>query len=338
MNANFFSPPASPQTALDDLLNHVQPDLDKVNFLIDQQVQSAVPTLSAVMSHMLRARGKQVRVLLTLACAKLCGYQGEHHLKLAAAMDLIQTATLLHDDVIDESPLRRGNPSAHTLFGNAASVLVGDFLLTRAFDWVIQVEQWPIMRLLNTMTSQLAQGEIMEIDFHQRLDVSKDAYLEMIGAKTACFFGAACKMPAILAQQPKAVQEALYQFGFALGMAFQLVDDVLDYTADPKALGKKVGEDFLEGKPTLPLLLVHKDASNADQAWLESLFQKPERNEADLASVQQYLHHHKGPEETAHLAKNYVEQAIKALQDTFAKTHLRDVLEATAHFTVKRTF
>ncbi|MGL5784968.1 MAG: polyprenyl synthetase family protein [Alphaproteobacteria bacterium] len=334
-DASFLNAPAEP--SLQPLIGYVKGDLERVNLLTAKEIQSPVPKIPAVALHILSARGKQVRVLLTLACAHVCGYTGDRHIQLATAMDLIQTATLLHDDVVDESPLRRGIPAAHTLFGNSASVLVGDFLLTRAFDLVIQVQSWDIMQLLNHMTSRLTQGEVMEIDFLQNLDVTQEQYLEMISAKTACFFSAACELGGLLTHQTPALQQALYQFGFSLGMAFQLVDDALDYIADPGVLGKKVGQDFFEGKVTLPALLAYQQGTPAQRAHWEMLFQQTTRTEEDLKHVQSYLQAQQSLKQVFEKAKGHVEIALKALEN-FSPSPLREALEEAAYFMIRRGF
>lgn len=334
-DASFINVPAEP--SLQPLIEHLKGDLEQVNLLTAREIQSPVPKIPAIALHILSARGKQMRVLLTLACAHLCGYTGSRHIQLATAMDLIQTATLLHDDVVDESTLRRGIPAAHTLFGNTASVLVGDFLLTRAFDLVIQVQSWDIMQLLNHMTSRLTQGEIMEIDFLQNLDVTQEQYLEMVSAKTACFFSAACELGGLLTHQPPELQQALGQFGFSLGMAFQLVDDALDYIADPEILGKKVGQDFFEGKVTLPVLLAYQQGTPSQRTHWEMLFQQATRTEEDLGHAQGYMQAQKSLEQVFDKAKGYIEISLDALE-MFPHSPPRQALEEAAHFTIQRAF
>jgi octaprenyl-diphosphate synthase len=334
-DTSFLNAPAEP--TLQPLIGYVKGDLERVNLLTAKEIQSPVPKIPAIALHILSARGKQMRVLLTLACAHLCGYRGDQHIQLATAMDLIQTATLLHDDVVDASPLRRGISAAHTLFGNAASVLVGDFLLTRAFDLVIQVHAWDILQLLNHMTSRLTQGEIMEMDFLQNLEVSEAHYLEMVSAKTACFFSAACEIGGLLTPQSPEAQQALRQFGTSLGMAFQLVDDALDYIADPGALGKQVGQDFFEGKVTLPVLLAYQQGTPAQRTHWETLFQQTSRTEADLTHARGYMQAQKSLEQVFDKIKNYTEAALEALEH-FPPSPLRQALEEAAYFTARRAF
>jgi len=218
-------------------------------------MHSPVTLIPQLAAHIVAAGGKRLRPLLTLACARMCGYPGERHIKLAACVEFIHTATLLHDDVVDESLLRRGMASANAVFGNQASVLVGDFLFARAFQLMVEDGSLAVLGILSRAAATIAEGEVLQLVTQNDLSTSEARYLEVITGKTAALFAAACEVGAVVADRPPFEAASLAEFGLNLGIAFQLVDDALDYAADQKVLGKTVGDDFREGKITLPVLL-----------------------------------------------------------------------------------
>ena len=230
----------------------VADDLKAVNELIVRRMESPVALIPELAGHIIAAGGKRLRPLLTLGAARMCGYRGARQVRLAACVEFIHTATLLHDDVVDDSELRRGLASANALWGNEASVLVGDFLLSRAFELMVEDGSLAVLAILSRTASVIAEGEVMQLMTANDTSTAETTYLEVIEAKTAELFAAACRIGAVVAERPKVEEEALEGFGVNLGIAFQLIDDVLDYSAQQATLGKTVGDDFREGKITLP--------------------------------------------------------------------------------------
>ncbi len=245
----------------DDVRALVAPGMDEVDRLIRRRLGSEVMLVNQVAEHIVSGGGKRLRPMLVLLAAGATGYRGTQHHQAAAVIEFIHTATLLHDDVVDESDLRRGRRTANSVFGNAASVLVGDYLYSRAFQLMVELERMPIMAVMADTTNQIAEGEVLQLMHIGNPDTDEDAYLRVIERKTAVLFSAACRVGAILADAPKLVEDALADYGMALGMAFQIADDVLDYVSDADTMGKNVGDDLAEGKPTLPLIhaLQHAD-------------------------------------------------------------------------------
>src|SRR4051812_27076487 len=246
---------SSGEDALTALTELVRGDLEACNRLIVDRVQSPVALIPQLAAHIVAAGGKRLRPLLTLAAARLCGYRGERHVALAACVEFIHTATLLHDDVVDESALRRGQASANALFGNKPSVLVGDFLFARAFQLMVRDGSLEVLAILSAAAATIAEGEVLQLVTQNDTGTTEAQYLQVIEGKTAALFAAATRIGAVVADRPAAEAEALDAYGRNLGTAFQLVDDALDYAAEQAQLGKTVGDDFREGKITLPVLL-----------------------------------------------------------------------------------
>ena len=257
-------PPALPAT-FEEARAHAKPGMAEVDRLIRRRLGSDVMLVNQVAEHIVAGGGKRLRPMLVLLAAEAAGYRGTQHHQAAAVIEFIHTATLLHDDVVDESDLRRGRRTANAIFGNAASVLVGDYLYSRAFQLMVELERMRIMQVMADTTNQIAEGEVLQLMHVGNPDTDEAAYLRVIERKTAVLFAAACRVGAILADAPKAIEDALADYGMALGMAFQIADDVLDYVSDADTLGKNVGDDLAEGKPTLPLIhaLHHADAESA---------------------------------------------------------------------------
>ena len=241
--------------SLETIHGLVLEDLKRVNQVIVDHMQSPVTLIPQLAGHLVAAGGKRLRPVLTLAAAKLCGYDGQRHIPLAACVEFIHTATLLHDDVVDESMLRRGRDSANALWGNQPSVLVGDFLFARAFELMVADGSLKVLKILSKASSVIAEGEVLQLMTTNDTATSEEAYLEVIRAKTATLFAAAAQIGAVVADRPKVEEEALESYGMNLGIAFQLIDDVLDYSAVQAELGKTVGDDFREGKISLPVVL-----------------------------------------------------------------------------------
>ncbi|MEF3194289.1 MAG: octaprenyl diphosphate synthase, partial [Halothiobacillaceae bacterium] len=236
-------------------------DMARVNQLIERSLHSEVALIRQIASYIIHGGGKRLRPLLHLLAARAVGYEGEHHYTLAAVIEFIHTSTLLHDDVVDESGMRRGRETANAVFGNAASVLVGDFLYSRAFQLMVSVGSMRVMEILADATNIIAEGEVMQLMNCHDPDTTEERYMEVIRCKTAQLFEAAGRLAGVLAGAPPEVEAALAAYGLHLGNAFQLMDDALDYKADPEKLGKNVGDDLAEGKPTLPLIHAMRHAS-----------------------------------------------------------------------------
>ncbi|HYH17751.1 MAG TPA: polyprenyl synthetase family protein, partial [Azospirillum sp.] len=276
-------------TPLDDLTALVDDDLKAVNELIIAKMQSSVELIPQLAGYLIAAGGKRLRPVLTLAAARMCGYQGENHKMLATVVEFIHTATLLHDDVVDESDLRRGLASANAVFGNKASVLVGDFLFSRAFELMVEVGSLDVLRILSRASAVIAEGEVLQLQTTNDTETSEQAYLEVIKGKTAELFAAACRVGAVVAGRPQAEEMALYDYGMNLGIAFQLVDDVLDYSAKQAKLGKTVGDDFREGKITLPVVLAFRRGNDEERAFWRRAMEELEQQDGDLERAQQLM-------------------------------------------------
>jgi octaprenyl-diphosphate synthase len=232
----------------------VADDFSLLNQKVVSQLHSQVPLVESIGHYIVEAGGKRMRPTLVLLCARALGYEGPHHVDLATVIEFLHTATLLHDDVVDMSEMRRGRPTANVRWGNPSSVLVGDFIYSRAFQLLVDIGDMAIMDVMATTTNRISEGEVLQLVHQHNPETSEAAYMEVIRNKTAILFAAACRTAAILARAPQQVQDALHSFGLEVGMAFQLIDDVLDYAGDSAALGKNVGDDLAEGKPTLPLI------------------------------------------------------------------------------------
>ncbi len=311
------------------LMDLVAEDLAACNTLIVARMHSHVALIPQLAAHIVAAGGKRLRPLLTLAASRLCGYEGDRHVSLAACVEFIHTATLLHDDVVDESELRRGRASANALFGNKPSVLVGDFLFARAFQLMIEDKSLETLRILAAASATLAEGEVLQLITQNDLSTTEAQYLEVIEGKTAALFAAATRLGAVVADRPLAEAEALDAYGHNLGIAFQLVDDALDYAAEQASLGKTVGDDFREGKMTLPVLLAFHDGDAAEQAFWRRTLEEGAQGEPDLGEAQRLLSLHNGIGRTIDRAETYGEAAIRALDifpDNQAKLALIDVV------------
>ncbi|CAK7192119.1 Octaprenyl diphosphate synthase [Commensalibacter sp. Nvir] len=330
------------QDPLKKLSDYLALDMDLCNRVITDRMQSSVELVSKLASHLIVAGGKRLRPLLTLAAARLCGYDPEkdvspRHVRLAACIEFLHTATLLHDDVVDESELRRGSASANVAFGNSASVLVGDFLFSRAFQIMTEDGSLDVMRIISQASATIAEGEILQMTTQNDLSTSIARYYEVIHGKTAALFAASCRVGAVVAERPSREELALECYGLNLGMAFQLVDDALDYSANQKQLGKTVGDDFREGKITYPILVAYAQATEKEKAFWQRVIEQEEQNKEDLASALELIHHYKALEATLNEAKKFALKACQALE-CFPTSTLKSLLEEIANYTVYRHF
>jgi len=312
-------------------------DLHATNHAIVARMASPVALIPQLAAHLVAAGGKRLRPLLTLASARLCGYQGDRHVQLAACVEFIHTATLLHDDVVDESVLRRGHASANAVFGNQASVLVGDFLFARAFQLMVADGSLDVLRILSTAAATIAEGEVLQLTTQNDLATTEDKYFEVIRGKTAALFAAACEVGGVIANRPAAECDALARFGMDLGMAFQLVDDALDYSADVAELGKTIGDDFREGKLTYPVLIAIADGTDNETAFWNRTIGEGEQNPTDLATALGHIDRHDAISRTIARARHFSETAAQALS-IFSPSELRDTIQDVARYTTARRF
>jgi len=291
----------------------VTEDLKAVNALIVQHMDSPVEMIPQLAGHIIAAGGKRLRPMLTLAAARMCGYTGTRHLALAAAVEFIHTATLLHDDVVDESDLRRGQSSANAVWGNKASVLVGDYLFSRSFQLMVKDGSLRVLDILSGASAVIAEGEVMQLITTNDTNTGETAYLDVIKAKTAHLFAAACHIGAVVAERPKVEEEALETFGMNLGIAFQLIDDVLDYSAKQATLGKTVGDDFKEGKISLPVILAFRRGNDDDRTFWRRTLEELDQHEGDLEHAIHLMEKHQALEDSVERARHYGAIAHDAL-------------------------
>ena len=322
----------SPAQALWDLTGD---DMAAVDALILDRMQSSVGLIPNLAQHLVGAGGKRLRPLLTVSAAQLCGYDGTSHHKLAAAVEFIHSATLLHDDVVDESDLRRGKKPANLIWGNSASILVGDFLFARAFNLMVETNSMEALGILSNASSVIAEGEVQQLAALRNLAMTEADYLRVIEAKTAALFAAATEVAPVIAERPTNERDALREYGLKLGLAFQLVDDALDYGGMESALGKSVGDDFREGKMTLPVIRSLETATEDEKAFWRRVIVDHDQKDVDLEKAVSMLRASGALEKTMDLAKQYSADAAKSL-DVFAASPLRDTLQNLAGYVVAR--
>ncbi len=323
--------------SLDPLLQLTAADMNAVNQVILARMQSDVPLIPELAGHLIAGGGKRMRPMLTLACARLLDYGGTRQHKLAATVEFIHTATLLHDDVVDGSGLRRGRRTANIIWGNPASVLVGDFLFSRAFELMVEDGSLRVLRILSNASAVIAEGEVNQLTAQRRIDTSEARYLHIIGAKTAALFAAACRIAAVVAEREGACEEALDSYGRNLGIAFQLVDDAIDYASDGATMGKEVGDDFRDGKVTLPVILAHARGSDADKRFWREAMEGHRASAADLAYATRLLADTDAIADTVARARHYGRRAVDAL-GSLANGSARAALEEAAEFAVARAY
>lgn len=319
--------------SLDAIRSHVKDDMERVNKLILSRLAADIPLIDSLSQHIVASGGKRIRPMLLLLTAKALGYQGDTHILLAAIIEFIHTATLLHDDVVDDSSLRRGQITANSIWGNEASVLVGDFLFSRAFQLMAEVQNLKVISILATASNTIAKGEVLQLINCHDTATDEARYFEVISAKTAKLFSAATQLAAVISHQSAEIEQQMSAFGHHLGLAFQLVDDALDYQGDASELGKNVGDDLAEGKPTLPLIYTLEVGNAAEKALIREAIEAG--GTTLLAEIQQALVRNKAIEYTHECANKEVTAAcaaLKPLPDSPYKT----ALLALADFTVSR--
>ena len=321
---------------LEALSVHLASDMDAVNRLIRERMASEhAPRIPEVTAHLIEAGGKRLRPMLTLAAARLCGYDGPYHIHLAATVEFIHTATLLHDDVVDESRQRRGRPTANLLWDNKSSVLVGDYLFARSFQLMVEPGSLRVLDILSNASATIAEGEVLQLTAAQDLRTGEDTYLKVIRGKTAALFAAASESGAVIAGADEAQIEALRAYGDALGIAFQIVDDVLDYGGSTAEIGKNVGDDFRERKLTLPVIKAVALADAAEREFWKRVIEKGDQRDGDLEQALDLLGRHGTLEATRTEARAWAARAKAALAP--CPDHpIRDMLVDLADFVVAR--
>ena len=323
--------------SLDALMALVASDMNGVNSVILERMQSKVALIPELAGHLIAGGGKRLRPMLTLASASLLGYPGTRHFKLAAAVEFIHTATLLHDDVVDGSGMRRGKRTANLIWGNPASVLVGDFLFSRAFELMVEDGSLKVLRILSHASAVIAEGEVDQLTAQRRIETDEDHYLEIISAKTAALFAAACRVSPVVAEACEDAELALEAYGRNLGIAFQLSDDVIDYASDAATMGKGVGDDFRDGKMTLPVILAYARGDEADRVFWRAAIGGERVADEDLARATDLLRQTGALTDTVERARLYGRRAIDALA-MFPAGKAKSALTEAAEFAVARAY
>jgi octaprenyl-diphosphate synthase len=315
----------------------IDAELGEVNKLIVARMQSPVALIPQLAQHLVAAGGKRIRPILTLLAANVCGYRGQRHLGLAACVEFIHTATLLHDDVVDESDLRRGRSTANAVWGNKAPVLVGDFLFSRAFQLMVEDGSLRVLAILSEASAIIAEGEVAQLITANDTSTTEDAYLEVIASKTAALFRAACQVGAVVAERPLADEQAMAAYGQNIGVAFQLVDDALDFSARQATLGKTVGDDFREGKITLPVLVALARGDAEERAFWKRTLEDLDQRDGDLEHAMALLDRHGAIEQTLERADQFGEAARQALARFPWSRHKQAMLDLV-DFAVARAY
>ncbi len=323
--------------SLAPLMALVAEDMDGVNELIMQRVVSNVELIPELARHLIDSGGKRIRPMLTIAAAQMCGYEGEDHIKLASSVEFMHTATLLHDDVVDESDMRRGNKTARILWGNEASVLVGDFLLGQAFKMMVETGSLECLAVLSDAAAVIAEGEVMQLAAAQHITTTEDDYLSVIKAKTAALFAAAAHVGGIISNQSPERRSALDSYGRNLGLVFQLIDDALDYSGNADAMGKSVGDDFREGKITLPVVLTYRRGSEDERIFWKRVLEDANQRDGDLEHAISLMKQHNALEDTINRAHHYGAIACDALE-IFPTCPQKAALMEVVRFCVSRSY
>lgn len=310
-------------------------DMLRVNQVIESHLSSDVVLINQLSQHIIHSGGKRLRPMLVMLASKACGYEGENDALLAAIVEFIHTATLLHDDVVDDSDMRRGQQTASSIWGNEAAVLVGDYLYSRAFQMMVLVQSLPIMNLMADTTNTIAQGEVLQLLNINEPDTSEENYHQVIYSKTACLFEAACKIGAIMGEVGNEIEHALGEYGKHLGIAFQLVDDALDYEANSEELGKNVGDDLAEGKPTLPLIYAMQKGSEAERQMIRQAIEQGGLDQ--IEAITQTIKATGALEYTHQQAIQHAEIAKKSLS-VLTPGRQRDALYFIADYAVERSY
>ena len=321
-----------------DLKNSVDEKLVLVEEKIKSKLSSKVSLVDEMTSYHLRTGGKRLRALLTLGAAKICGYsKGSRDVNLAACVELIHAATLMHDDVIDNSEIRRGKKTLNSIWGNQSSILVGDYLLSRCFEMMVEDGNLEILKLLSSTSAEISQGEVLQLQHKGEIDMLEETYLKIITAKTASLFAAATKVGSILSNKESKIKEALEFYGKNLGLTFQIADDTLDYNSELKFFGKKIGNDFYEGKVTLPIILLYQKSDPNEKSELKKIFEKNERNEEELKKVLMMIKNYNIISDCYKKAEFFINLASNSLS-IFDESKEKEILKNLTSFSLERSY
>ena len=328
----------SANSAYLELKNSLGDKLQKVENLIQEKLKSEVNLIQKMSNHHLRSGGKRLRALLTLESAKLTGYKEDNRdINLAACVELIHSATLLHDDVIDESELRRGVKTANSVWGNQSSILVGDYLLSRCFEMMVEDGDLEVLKLLSSTSSKIAQGEVLQLQHKGEADLLEETYIDIINLKTASLFSAATKTGACLSGSNEKEKKALESYGRNLGLAFQIADDALDFYAKEKLFGKEIGKDFFEGKVTLPMIIIFQKGNEEEKKFLNEIMKKEKRTEHDFSNTLSLINKYNAVEATFKKAEYFVNVSYDALA-IFPDNEDKKILQNLTSFSLNRSF
>lgn len=328
---------AKPAPSLDPMIRLVADDMNAVNQVIIDRMRSEIPLIPQLAGHLISGGGKRMRPMLTLASAQLLGYQGTSHHVLAAAVEFIHTATLLHDDVVDGSDLRRGRRTANIIWGNPASVLVGDFLFSRSFQLMVDAGSLKVLNILSGASAVIAEGEVNQLTAVRQVGLPEERYLSIIDAKTAALFAAACRISAVVAERPEAEELALEAYGRNLGIAFQLIDDAIDYVSDAGTMGKDAGDDFREGKMTLPVILAYARGNEEERTFWKDAVEGRRTSDEDFAHAIALVRKSRAVDDTMARARHYGGLAIEAIRG-FADGPAKSAMIEAVEFAVARAY
>ena len=321
-----------------ELKNSVDEKLILVEEKIKSKLSSKVSLVDEMTNYHLRTGGKRLRALLTLGSAKICGYsKGSRDVNLAACVELIHAATLMHDDVIDNSEIRRGKKTLNSIWGNQSSILVGDYLLSRCFEMMVEDGNLEILKLLSTTSAEISQGEVLQLQHKGEIDMLEETYLKIISAKTASLFAAATKVGSILSNKENKIKEALEFYGKNLGLTFQIADDTLDYNSELKFFGKKIGNDFYEGKITLPIILLYQKANVKERSELKKIFEKNQRSEDELKKVLLMIKNYNIISDCYSRAEYFINLASNSLI-IFDESKEKEILKNLTSFSLERSY
>ena len=321
-----------------ELKKLVKDKLDQVNQRIKYKLASEINLIHKITNYHLKSGGKKIRPLLTLGSAKLCGYtEGDRDVNLAACVELIHNATLLHDDVIDNSDLRRGIKTPNVIWGNQSSILVGDYLLSRCFEMMVEDGSQEVLKLLSSTSSKIAQGEVFQLEYKGEIDMLEETYFKIINSKTAALFAAATRVGACITNKNRKEKDALESYGRNLGLAFQIADDALDYYSTNKIFGKEIGKDFYEGKVTLPAIFLHQKANLSERIFLEKIFKKKNRSEKEFIQMLNLIKKYDSISDCFKRAEHFVNISYNAL-NTFNPSKEKSILQNLTSFSLERSF
>ena len=321
-----------------ELKNSVEDKLILVDEKIKQKLVSKVDLVDEMTKYHIKTGGKRIRALLTLGSAKLCGYlKGARDINLSACVELIHAATLMHDDVIDNGEVRRGKKTINKIWGNQSSILVGDYLLSRCFEMMVDDGDLEILKLLSSTSAEISQGEVLQLQHNKEVDILEETYLKIISWKTASLFAASTKVGAILSKKENKIKDALYSYGKNLGLTFQIADDTLDYNSDLKVFGKEIGNDFYEGKITLPIILLYQKINSKEKSELIEIFNKIERDKGDLGKILEMIHKYKVINDCFKKAEYFINFASNSL-NVFEDSKEKDILKNLTYFSLERSF